>query len=379
MLSHRPGIDKLPFAVLVFLLFSLSATALSSEESRQKDRVDTPKRIAVAGIPVVNYNRAVGFFFGAMGSMYYKLSESDINSPSSSTMVFGGVTTNSSYAVGGMQNLYLGEDKWRISLVGVHGTFVYQFFQDIPFSGQYNDSGQWIDYTSKGDFVRLDVKRLAITNIYVGGVIFGNWTTTEFDIIDPETGDNLTSEATLISIGYTVSYDGRNDINFPTRGFLVNFENRFVRKALGASNDYDVFKITANHFWDIRRDTKSVLVSRLFADIASGDVPFQAQNTVGQDDLRGYSKGKYRGNQVYAIQAELRQVVYGKLGMVGFLGVGAAVDRISDLPESEFLPSIGVGVRYLAIPKERIRIGIDFGVGRDDWSLAFRIGETFGR
>lgn len=379
MYLPRLGTDKRTLAVLVFLLFSLSATALSAEESQQRDQADTPKKITIAGIPVVNYNRAVGFFFGAMGSMYYKLNESDTISPSSSTLLWGGVTTNSSYALGGMQNFYLGEDRWRISLAGAHGTFVYQYFQDIPVSGQYNENGQWIDYSSKGEFVRLDVKRLTMTNIYVGGVILSNWTTTEFDIIDPGTGNNLTSRATLISLGYTVSCDGRDNINFPTRGFLVNYENRFVRKKLGASNDYDIFKISANHFWDISNDNRSILVSRLFADIASGDVPFQAQNTVGRDDLRGYSKGKYRGNQVYAIQAELRQDVYGKLGMVGFLGVGSAVDKISDIPESEFLPSIGVGIRYLAIPKEKIRIGIDFGVGKDDWSLAFRIGEAFGR
>jgi len=43
------------------------------------------------------------------------------------------------------------------------------------------------------------------------------------------------------------------------------------------------------------------------------------------------------------------------------------------------LPSVGFGVRYLMIGKEKINIGVDVGFGRDDWSLAFRIGETFGR
>jgi outer membrane protein assembly factor BamA len=379
MYFTRTGTDRRTPAVIVFLLFSLFATAPSANESQRRDQAETPRKITIAGIPVASYNRAVGFFFGAMGSLYYKVSESDTISPSSSTLLWGGVTTNSSYALGGMQNLYLREDRWRLSFVGAHGTFVYQFFQDIPASGQYNESGQWIDYSSKGEFVRLDVKRLTVTNVYVGAVVLGNWTTTEFDIIDPGTGTNLTSQATLISLGYTVSYDGRDEISFPTRGFLVNFENRFVREALGASNNYDKFKISANYFWDIRKDRKSILVTRLFADIASGDVPFQAQNTVGRDDLRGYSEGKYRGNQVYAIQAELRQNVYGRIGMVGFLGAGSAVDKVSDIPDSEFLPSIGAGIRYLAIPEEKVRIGIDIGVGRDDWSLAFRIGETFGR
>ncbi|MCK4560926.1 MAG: hypothetical protein KAV45_14180 [Calditrichia bacterium] len=42
------------------------------------------------------------------------------------------------------------------------------------------------------------------------------------------------------------------------------------------------------------------------------------------------------------------------------------------------LPGAGVGLRYMAIPSEKINIGIDIAKGIDDWGLYFRIGETFG-
>ena len=50
-----------------------------------------------------------------------------------------------------------------------------------------------------------------------------------------------------------------------------------------------------------------------------GDVPFQGQNVVGQDDIRGYSSGKYRDNQAYVIQAEYRWRFYKKFEWWGFL------------------------------------------------------------
>ncbi len=122
-----------------------------------------------------------------------------------------------------------------------------------------------------------------------------------------------------------------------------------------------------------------MLVSRLFTDIAAGEVPFNGENVVGQDDLRGYSQGRYRAEQVYALQTELRQNIHNKFGMIGFLGVGYAMDKPSELAQVDILPSAGLGFRYLMIPDEKINIGVDVGVGRDDWSLTFRIGETFGR
>lgn len=56
-----------------------------------------------------------------------------------------------------------------------------------------------------------------------------------------------------------------------------------------------------------------------------------------------------------------------------------AVESINELPKSELLPGIGVGVRYLMLPKERINIGFDVAVGKDDWGMYFRIGESFGQ
>jgi len=180
-------------------------------------------------------------------------------------------------------------------------------------------------------------------------------------------------------LGFNLLFDNRDNVNFPVEGYFIQFANNYIRKGLGSSNNYESYEVSATNFWDIKDNNKSILVSRIYADIAAGDVPFQGENVVGGDDLRGYSQGKYRGNQVYAVQAELRQNIYKKFGMVGFIGFGTAVDKMTNIPDSEFLPSAGVGVRYLMVAKEKMNVGIDVGVGKDDWSLTFRIGETFGR
>jgi hemolysin activation/secretion protein len=115
-------------------------------------------------------------------------------------------------------------------------------------------------------------------------------------------------------------------------------------------------------------------------EIATGNVPFQAQAIVGRDDIRGYSQGQFSGNQVYALQSEYRWMFNNsRFGMVGFAGVATAVQSISDIFKSELLPGVGAGIRYRLIPALKINIGVDAGVGKGDYSITFRIGEAFAR
>jgi len=65
--------------------------------------------------------------------------------------------------------------------------------------------------------------------------------------------------------------------------------------------------------------------------------------------------------------------------MVGFLGIASAVESFSDIFNTALLPGGGVGVRYRMIPAMKINIGIDVGFGKDDYSLSFKIGESFAR
>ena len=364
---------KTLFIVLTFCLFPLF---LSAQFGAKKD---STKKVSFAAIPIINYNTTMGVMAGGMGSAFYKLNAKDTISPSSSSMVFGMYTGNKTWMGLGVQKFYFNEDKWRAKVVAGTGNFFFQFFQGLPggMSGQYYDDGIWIDFDTRGTFALGEIQRQLVKNFYLGFEALFMRAETTFDI--PIGEENPKSKASMNSLGYTLQFDNRDNVNFPVTGFFANFKNRFIREVFGATENYDNFEISANHFWDIKKNSKSILVSRIYTNIASGDVPFQAQNFIGGDDLRGYSKGEFRGNQVYAIQAELRQNVYKKFGMVGFIGVGSAVQEFADMPDAELLPSIGVGVRYLMIAKEKVNIGIDVGVGKDDWSLTFRIGEAFSR
>jgi outer membrane protein assembly factor BamA len=168
-------------------------------------------------------------------------------------------------------------------------------------------------------------------------------------------------------------------VNYPAHGIFFNFKNQFYRDWVGSDNKYTRYVISYNQFFDLAKNEKHILAVRANFDIATGDVPFEGQGVVGMDDIRGYSQGKYRGNQVYTLQTEYRWNFYKRFGMVAFFGMASAVNNFSEIFDSQLLPGAGVGFRFKMIPSEKINIGIDGAIGRDDYSITFRIGEAFAR
>ncbi len=161
---------------------------------------------------------------------------------------------------------------------------------------------------------------------------------------------------------------------------FLNFKNQFYRNWVGSDYEFVRYIVTYNQFFRLAKtNDKHVLAARATFNIATGNVPFEGQTVVGGDDIRGYSQGKYRNNQVYTLQAEYRWNFYRKWGLVAFAGIASAVAKFADIPDSPILPGVGAGLRFKMLPSEKINIGVDVAVGKDDYSLTFRIGEAFGR
>jgi outer membrane protein assembly factor BamA len=357
--------------ITTLLLFLVVAFAHGQKPAAVKKRDKT----GIAAIPMINYNRTQGIVAGGLVTGFYKINKKDTISPSSSTGLIGIYTKEKSYALLAYSQLYFAEDRWRILAAAGTLDINFQFYFDSPASS----AGNFYDYSAKANLAMLQVQRNVFKRIYVGPTAAWTKATTTFGF--PGTsGEDSTHHAALNYIGYILSNDTRDHVQYPTRGMFVNFKNQFYRDWVGSSYNFERYLITYNQFFKLTKENeKQVLAVRASFNIASGNVPFEGQTVVGGDDIRGYSQGKYRNNQVYALQTEYRWNFYKRFGMVAFAGVATAVAKASDVPKSEFLPGVGAGLRFRMLPSEKINIGVDYGVGKDDYSITFRIGETFGR
>lgn len=305
-----------------------------------------------------------------MGQVFYKVSKTDSISPVSSSGIFGMYTTNGTYFGALFQRLYLNEDRWRILASVGAGNINYQYFQEIPVFGC-----GFIGYNTKADFAMFKVERKIVGKLYFGVLGIYSNSKTVFDLPEFIPPSLLTNERSMNSLEYTLNYDMRDNQINPYGGYNVNFRNNFYRDWIGSDDTFESFNFTYNHFIPVK-SPKDIIAARFHAAIATRDVPFQGQNIVDQDDIRGYTEGRYRDNQVYALQTEYRHRFENKFGVVDLFGVATAVESVSKMDNAPFLPGGDFGIRYMAIEKMRINIGIDAALGKDDWGGYFRIGKV---
>jgi outer membrane protein assembly factor BamA len=173
-------------------------------------------------------------------------------------------------------------------------------------------------------------------------------------------------------------FDSRDNVQNPSNGWFSNARFNLFDEAFGSAAEYTKMDLDASHYLHLSKaKDHRVLAYKASLSSALGSVPFEAQTVVGGQVLRGYSKGEYRGDQVYSLQAEYRWNFYKKWGTVFFAGVATPVNKTESWQADDLLPGIGAGIRYMMIPDIRINVGFDTALGKDDYGVYFRIGEYF--
>lgn len=318
--------------------------------------------VKFAAMPMVNYDPSLGWNMAVMVNPFFRVSPSDTISPLSMAGAVLGYTTNKSWYWALYTRLYLNRDNWRITLAYGDASINFQ---------HYDQTYGFIDFNSLNDLFMTEVQRRIYKRWYGGLRYVNRKTSTTFE------GQPTPEKVNMSNIGFVIAHDSRDFIYNPHTGIYFNIKSAHYRESWGSDYKYDNYDIDFNKFFPLGEG--KTLAARFAASIATGDsIPFEGQNVVGRDDIRGYTDGKHRANQTYNIQAEYRWNFYKKWGAVFFGGVATAVDKPSEMKFDKLLPGVGVGIRYMAIPSEKINLGIDVAVGKEDWGIYFRIGETFG-
>ena len=355
---------------IVFFLNSMIFAQQADSTVTQAENSDTTEvsfwkkhNVQFAGIPIVNYDPAFEWNFALLANAFFKVTPTDTISPLSMAGGMVGYTTNKSWYWALYTRLYMDEDNYRITLAYGDASINFQYYEELVSS--------FIGFNSVYDVFFFEAQRRVYNRWYLGVKYVNLKARTAYDIegVDP----TLTN---MNNLGLVVSHDTRDFIYNPNNGNYMNFKTAHYRETWGSDFKFDDYQFDLTKFFNI--DTTRVIAARFSAFVATGDVPFEGQHVVQRDDIRGYTDGKHRANQVYALQAEYRWNFYKKWGMVAFGGIATAVDSPKEIAWNGLLPGGGVGIRYMAIPSEKINIGIDIAKGIDDWGLYFRIGETFG-
>lgn len=351
--------------VVLFLLLGLTSThAQSVPSGGGSSSQKTDKDFQLVPIPYINYNRSLGFSLGALPMAMYKLSKNDTISPSSISGALGMYTTNKTWFLMAFSKFFLDEDNWRVAVAGGVGSINFQFYMSNPVPG-------YIDYNTGADFAFLQVQRRLVDKLYLGvNYVYTKFNTTTEILPDTSFTVNLNG------LGLNLSMDKRSNVYYPLNGYITELKYTTYPEFIGNNFVSNKIEYNFNYYFPFR-DEIDVLAARFYAGLGIGDLSFNQQFVVGNRDIRGYTQGTYRGDYLLDIQGEYRWNFHGKWGAVGFAGLATIYGALEEEFEGILLPGLGVGIRYNVFPDNHMNVGIDAGIGRDDWGIYFRIGEIW--
>jgi hemolysin activation/secretion protein len=94
--------------------------------------------------------------------------------------------------------------------------------------------------------------------------------------------------------------------------------------------------------------------------------------------LRGVPALRYQGEDALSFEAELRWNFVPRWALVGFGGVGQAVEDIDDFGGESYLVSAGgVGVRYMIARAFGLHVGLDVAQGPEDTAVYIQVGSAW--
>jgi len=314
-------------------------------------------------LPYINYNRSVGFTLGAIPMAMFNPVEKDTLSPSSIGGLFGMYTTNRTWFTMGFTALFFDEDNWRLVAAGGIGSINFQFYLDNPIN-------IWVPYNTQADFLMLQVKRRVVNKLYFGLSYVYTKYQTSTDVF-PDT-----THTRLNGLGFELSFDKRSSFYYPRTGYQANLKYFTYPAAFGNEYVSNKIEFDYDHYFPMR-NKQDVLAGRFYAGLGIGNLEFNQQFVVGQTDIRGYTQGAHRGNYLLALQGEYRWNFHKRLGAVGFLGFATVFESINEEDNGRILPGIGTGFRYTVIQDTHMNVGMDIAVGKNDWGIYFKFGETF--
>lgn len=352
-----------------------TAPAQPEPQPKKKKKFTIPAGIVVAPLPISS--PAIGSGMTPVLGYIFPFSKDDKVSPPSTIGVAGLFTDNGSrgFAVGGQ--LFLKENTYEITSGFIHGNANYNIFGNEIAPGlklPLNQTGE----AFLGEFLRRLVWKFFAGPRFMSGNSFitvRSNNVTNFPI-PPDIG----LHTTLRSVGARLTRDTRPNHFYPVSGTFFTLTSDFFSQDLGSKYSFQSYRSQFDKYWSLSK--KQVLAYDANFCGTAGKPPFYGNCIYGtNNELRGYTAGRYFTRYTLATQLEYRLVLPKRFGLVAFGGVGGVIPGGSQLSQrvqnSHFLPSGGGGLRFELSKKYHFNLRADIAEGRDGHTFGMGVGEAF--
>lgn len=354
--------------------------AMSVESTLLKSKIDTLhpaiKKGSIIPVPIIITEPALGGFGGGLALGYLHSNRKSLrkDTPPTISGIFGGITANNSWLVGGGHSHSWDNDRIRY-LGGLAKGVVNLTFYDnlIP---NREDSSFDVEMDVWGTIQNIAF-RIANSNLFVGPQYTYLSTKNSLDV---NTGhprldslaNSVNGRSRLGMLGLLVQYDSRDNTMSPNKGLYAG--GTFYYNATFFGGDTNFFRplIYAKYYFAVSEAVYGGI--RFDGQFTSGDVPFYAKPFVA---LRGVPAMRYQGNDALVAETQWRWQFYKGLSVLGFVGTGKAMDKLSDFGDQPWIYNYGGGLRYALKQAFGVRVGADVAWSNEDFAWYISVGSSF--
>ena len=331
--------------------------------------------VSINPLPVAYSTPETGFAFGAsvLASAFLNL-DSAINRQSSTQMAFV-YTAKKQILLYIPFKVYLNKKKQYHE--GELGFFKYNY----PFYGLGNDSREEDREIYQVTFPRVEYTFFKQKNDFLffgAGMRSDKFERMEFE----ESGQliqgdiNGSQGGSFYSLSLNFRADKRNDVFFPTEGFVL--ESMVEQAGLFGGSDYSGMGFLADFSFYKSIFKSSVLALNGGFETYDNRYPFYKKAKLGGSKrLRGLISGRYRDNAALYTQAEIRIPVFRKLFVAAFMGLGSVYNNFDEFPENHWHNAIGGGVRYRMFKRNKLNVRLDVAYSEKNTQFYVTFGEAF--
>ena len=184
-------------------------------------------------------------------------------------------------------------------------------------------------------------------------------------------------------IGITQIFDNRNTNTYTTKGSFLKFNYSYAPDFFGGDHfSGSLLKLDLRNFHALSKKTTLGLNAH-FQTISDKNTPFYLLPQLGSDEMmRAYYAGRFRDQNLLALQGELRLRLNPRFGLVGFAAAGNVYSG-GNFKLIQLKPSVGGGFRYFYDIERGLSVRMDYAIGEQNpgekrqKGLYLSLGESF--
>lgn len=320
-----------------------------------------PKKRYFFIVPIVSYKPETRWQLGVSFSHFFRANHADSSLTRPSVVrVNTSYTQNNQWSVRPMLDVFTSGNKYNF-----RGIFQYTSFVENYWGiGNNTTNATRESYAFRQAKADFKATRLVSKGIYAG--LQFNYEHL-YAVSNSDAGFMKTSGVDgvngyeALGLGPALSFDSRDHVYFPKRGHFIDLTATFYPGRFSSTGAFRTVIVDARKYIGLWKE--NVLALQVYGNFGSGHVPYRLMGTLGNESyMRGYYFGRFRDLNAMAAQAELRKQVWGPVSVVLFGGAGNVSNRVDELG-SKVKPMCGAGLRFKAIPREKINMRLDYARG----------------